>query len=125
MRWIKEIETFWTLFTAPTVWALHFLVCYVAVAVYCAKQGALAMSFDTMRWLLGGITVAALAIIVLSAWLAWRQWGFGTEEPPHDAPTEDDRRKFQGFATLLLSGLSFVSVLYVTVPLFVIGACQS
>ncbi len=39
MRFIKEIETFWTLFTAPTVWALHFLVCYVAFAVYCAKQG--------------------------------------------------------------------------------------
>ncbi|KQS71450.1 hypothetical protein ASG39_21695 [Rhizobium sp. Leaf371] len=125
MKWLREIETFWTLFTAPTVWALHFLICYVAFAVFCAKQGALALSFDTVRLALGGVTVVALGVIVLSAWLAWRQWGFGTDDPPHDAPTDEDRRKFQGFATLLLAGLSFVAVLYVSVPLLFIGACQS
>ncbi|MEA3533944.1 hypothetical protein [Rhizobium sp. CC-YZS058] len=125
MRFIKEIETFWTLFTAPTVWALHFLVCYVAFAVYCAKQGALALSFDTMRLGLAFVTVVALAMIVLAGWLAWRQWGFGTDDPPHDDPTDEDRRKFQGFATLLLSGLSFIAVLYTAVPLLFIAACQS
>lgn len=70
------------------------------------------------------ITVAALAGIVLSAFLAWRQWGFGSGDPPHDAPTRKDRLLFQGFATLLLSGLSFVAVLFVAVPLVFIGACQ-
>ncbi|CZT37160.1 hypothetical protein [Rhizobium sp. 9140] len=125
MKWLREIETFWTLFTAPIVWALHFLMCYVAFAVFCATQGALALSFDTVRLALGGVTVVALGVIVLSAWLAWRQWSFGTDGPPHDAPTDEDRRKFQGFATLLLAGLSFVAVLYVSVPLLFIGACQS
>ena len=35
----KEVETLWTLFTAPVVWAAHFLVCYVLAAVWCAKRG--------------------------------------------------------------------------------------
>ena len=70
-------------------------------------------------------TLAALAMIVLSAWLAWRQWGFGTQDPPHDDPTARDRTLFQGFATLLLSGLSFVAVLYVALPLLFIDGCAT
>lgn len=120
----KEIESLWTLFTAPTIWALHFLACYITAAIYCAKAGAASFSFEAVRLALGMITVAALAGIVLSAFLAWRQWGFGSGDPPHDAPTRKDRLLFQGFATLLLSGLSFVAVLFVAVPLFFIGACQ-
>ncbi len=78
-----------------------------------------------MRLGLAFVTVVALAMIVLAGWLAWRQWGFGTDDPPHDDPTDEDRRKFQGFATLLLSGLSFIAVLYTAVPLLFIAACQS
>lgn len=120
----KEVESLWTLFTAPVIWALHFLACYVTAAVYCAKAGAAPLSFVTMRLALGAITVLALAGIVLSAWLAWRQWGFGTDDPPHDDPTRLDRLRFQGFATLLLSGLSFAAVVFVALPLVFIEACQ-
>ncbi|MGJ7043823.1 hypothetical protein J2Y63_007114, partial [Shinella sp. BE166] len=66
----------------------------------------------------------ALSGIVLSAYLAWRQWGFGSGDPPHDEPTRKDRLLFQGFATLLLSGLCFVAVVFGAVPLLLIGACQ-
>lgn len=120
----KEVETLWTLFTAPTIWALHFLVCYITAAVYCAKTGSAPFSFETMRLGLGAITLAALAGILLSAWLAWRQWGFGRGDPPHDEPTRQDRLLFQGLATFLLSGLSFVAVVFGAVPLVFIEACQ-
>ena len=120
----KEVESLWTLFTAPTIWAFHFLVCYVSAAVYCAKAGIVPFSFDAMRLGLGVITLVALAGIVLSAYLAWRQWGFGSGDPPHDAPTRQDRRYFQGFATLLLSGLSFAAVAYMAVPMIFIAECQ-
>ena len=60
---------------------------------------------------------------MLSAYLAWRQWGFGTVVPPHDAPTRTDRSLFQGFATLLLSGLSFIAVLFAAAPLIFIAGC--
>ncbi len=121
---LREVESLWTLFTAPTVWAIHFIGCYAAVAVYCAKAATLDFSFGTVRLALGGFTLVALGLIVLSAWLAWRQWGFGTGDTPHDEPTCKARTLFQGFATLLLSGLSFIAVLYMAIPLILIAECQ-
>ena len=92
-------------------------------AVFCAKPGGL--GFGVVRAGIAAATLAAIAMIVLSAWLAWRQWGFGTYDPPHDDPTPQDRTRFQGFATLLLSGLSFVAVLYVALPVLFIDGCAS
>ncbi|MGE0213458.1 MAG: hypothetical protein AB7S41_17345 [Parvibaculaceae bacterium] len=120
---LREIESLWTLFTGPTVWAMHFLLCYVGAAIYCAKAGQFAFGFDMVRTAIGVVTLLALLLILLSAWLAWRQWGFGTEDPPHDDPTARDRRLFQGFATLLLSALSFVAVIYVALPALFITDC--
>lgn len=119
----KDVESLWTLFTAPAVWAVHFLLCYAGAAIYCAKREALDFSFDAVRMAIAAITAAALLMILVSAYLAWRQWGFGTEEPPHDDPTRRDRNRFQGFATLLLSGLSFVAVIYVAMPILFIREC--
>lgn len=119
----KEVETLWTLFTAPVVWALHFLICYVSAAIYCAKPALFPFGFDAIRMGIALATIAALLLILLSGVLAWRQWGFGTHDPPHDDPTGHDRRLFQGFATLLLSGLSFVAIIYVAMPLLFITEC--
>jgi hypothetical protein len=119
----KEVETLWTLFTGPIVWALHFLICYVAAAVYCAKASEATVSFGMLRLTLAVVTFLALLAIIVAAWLAWRQWGFGSGDPPHDEPTREDRLLFQGFATLLLSGLSFVAVVFVSVPLLFIEVC--
>ena len=119
----REIESLWTLFTAPTVWVAHFLVCYVGAAIYCAKREQLGFGFDMVRVGVGAATVIALAAIVVAAFLAWRQWGFGAEDPPHDEPTGQDRRRFQGFATLLLSGLSFIAVLYAAMPVLFMTEC--
>jgi hypothetical protein len=124
MRFLpREMETLWTLFTAPVVWAAHFLVCYVGAAVYCAKPGLFGVGFDVVRAGIAAATAVALMLILLSAWLAWRQWGFGTEDPPHDDPTGRDRRLFQGFATLLLSGLSFVAVVFTALPALFLSEC--
>lgn len=120
----KEVESLWTLFTAPVVWAVHFFVCYVGAAIFCAKRDWWTFDFGWVRAGIGIATVLALAMIVMSAWLAWRQWGFGTHDPPHNRPTAHDRRTFQGFATLLLSGLSFVAVVYTALPALVIAECN-
>jgi Kef-type K+ transport system membrane component KefB len=119
----KEIETLWTLFTAPVVWVAHFLVCYIGAAVYCAKPELVGLSFSAVRAGIAAATVIALSFIALSAWLAWRQWGFGTDDPPHDDPTRRDRTLFQGFATLLLSGLSFIAVIFTAMPALFLTEC--
>jgi len=119
----RQVETLWTLFTAPVVWAAHFLFCYVLAAVWCAKRGD--EGFGVVQAGVAAATVVAVAMIVLSAWLAWRQWGFGTDDPPHDDATRRDRTLFQGFATLLLSGLSLVAVVYTALPPLFIDGCAS
>ncbi|MGX9176806.1 hypothetical protein [Mesorhizobium sp. BHbdii] len=119
----KEIETLWTLFTAPVVWAAHFLVCYIGAAVYCAKPELIGLNFSAVRAGIAAATLIALSLIALSAWLAWRQWGFGTDDPPHDDPTKRDRTLFQGFATLLLSCLSFIAVIFTAMPALFLTGC--
>ncbi|RWP66702.1 hypothetical protein [Mesorhizobium sp.] len=119
----KQIETLWTLFTAPVVWATHFLGCYIGAAIYCAKPELVGLSFSAVRAGIAAATVIALSLIALSAWLAWRQWGFGTDDPPHDDPTRRDRILFQGFATLLLSGLSFIAVIFTAMPALFLTEC--
>jgi hypothetical protein len=67
----------------------------------------------------------SLAMIVVAAVLAWRQWGSGSGDPPHDDPTRRDRLLFQGYATLLLSGLSFIAVIFTALPVLFITDCLS
>lgn len=119
----RQVETLWTLFTAPVVWALHFLACYIGAAIFCGKPGFLGNDFDNLRIAIGVVTVLSLGMIALSAALAWRQWGFGSGDPPHDDSTRKDRLLFQGYATLLLSGLSFVAVVFTALPALFITEC--
>ncbi|MEX0954040.1 MAG: hypothetical protein WDZ83_02375 [Rhizobiaceae bacterium] len=119
----REVESLWTLFTASVVWALHFLACYVGAAIYCEKPGLLGYDFVNLRIAIAAVTALSLAMIALSAILAWRQWGFGAGDPPHDDPTRQDRLLFQGYATLLLSGLSFVGVVFTALPALFITEC--
>ncbi len=119
----REVESLWTLFTGPVVWALHFLACYVGAAIFCEKPQLFGNDFNNLRMGIAVLTLLALGMIVLAAILAWRQWGFGTGDPPHDDPTRRDRLLFQGYATLLLSGLSFVAVIFTALPALFITEC--
>jgi hypothetical protein len=115
----------WTLILGPTVWSLHFLFCYILAAVYCAKTGSIGVDLGPVRFWIAAATAAALVLIALSGWSAFQQGGFSDEvRPPHDTNTIEDRRRFFGFATLLLAGLSFVATLYVALPAILIGTCR-
>jgi hypothetical protein len=130
---LRDKADLWTLLMPPTAWAVHFLFCYAAAAIACAKFGINLNrpggvesfnSLETLRLTIGTGTVVALVLIGISAWQAWRHWDAGIETPPHDAATDQDRQRFLGYATLLLSGLSFVSVLFVALPAFLIQDCR-
>jgi hypothetical protein len=114
----------WMLTTGPTIWALHFLLCYVVAATWCAKAATVAAPLGGARVVLLAATVAALAAIALFGWRGYRQHRHGRSSPPHDAATDADRHRFLGFATMLLCGLSLVAVLYVGLALLVIGTCR-
>lgn len=119
----RQVESLWTLFTAPVVWAVHFLACYIGAAIFCEKPGIVGTDFDNLRLAIAGFTAICLAMIIVSAVLAWRQWGFGMGDPPHDEATRQDRLSFQGYSTLLLSGLSFVAVIFTAMPAIFVTEC--
>lgn len=117
-------DSLWFLIAGPTVWATHFLLCYVVGAVYCARAGDIDTSLAGVRLSIAVFTVIALGLIVHAGWHAYRIWGFGVEDPPHDDDTLTDRRRFLGYATMLLCGLSFVATFYVALPALIITDCR-
>lgn len=117
-------ESLWMLTAGPTVWALHFLACYITAAVWCAKVASRAAALGGTRWAMAAYTVLALALIGYFGWRGLRQHRWGSAHAPHDQPTAADRHRFLGFSTMLLCGLSFVAVIYVAFAVALIGTCR-
>lgn len=102
----------WLLTIAPTIWAAHLLLSYVTAAIWCAKVAVPGGSLDGVRTAIAWYTAIALVAIAIVGWEGFRRHSYGTEATTHDLDSPDDRHRFLGFATLLLSGLSAVAVLY-------------
>lgn len=120
----RRYADLWTLLAPPAIWALHFLLCYVAAAIACARAADIFQSLHLLRWVIAAATLLALALIVTAGLQARRHWGFGTDDPPYDQPSNEDRQHFLGYATLLLCALSFVSVIFTALPAITIADCR-
>lgn len=112
----------WLIAISPTVWAVHFLACYITAAIWCAKAGR-ASELGGVRTAIAAYTALALAAILYTGWVGLRRHRFGTATVPHDFDTADDRHRFLGFATVLLSGLSAVGVVYTALPALFFEMC--
>lgn len=106
---------------APTIWALHFVICYALVAVSCAKG----WDYGSVR---AGLLVFSLVVLVgvaLTGWSAWRQWNVQeTGDFVNRLGRAEDRHHFLGHAAFLLAIISLIGVAFVTLPLVFIGGCQ-
>jgi hypothetical protein len=120
-RWRQS--SLWALIVPPTIWALHFLFCYVYAAIRCAKAGPLE-TLDDVRIMIAAATAIALVIVSASGYVAWAQMGIEGDLPPHDESTSEDRHRFLATAKLLLAGLSFVAIVYTAIPAFIFANCQ-
>jgi hypothetical protein len=118
----EEAQSLWLLTISPTLWAGHFLASYLTAAVWCAKAGRGADLLG-VRVAVTALTAGALAGILYTGWRGLRRHRLGRGRMPHDLDTPADRTGFLGFATVLLSGVSAVAVLYVAMPALVFGAC--
>lgn len=117
-------ESLWRLAVSPTIWAVHFLLSYITAAIWCAKFAPRDGSLQPVRWLIAGYTVAALIGIALNARSGLRRHRRGTESIPHDYDTAGDRHGFLGYATVLLSGLSAVAVLFAALVVVFFKDCR-
>lgn len=117
-------ETIWMLVVSPTIWAAHFLLCYVTAAIWCAKAPSALASLGGVRTAVIVFTLLALAGITAMGWTGYRRHSYGAGAAPHDDDTPEDRHRFMGFATLLLSGLSAVAVIYAALVIVFVETCQ-
>jgi hypothetical protein len=114
----------WLLTASPIVWAAHFLLCYGTAAVWCAKAVGIGGSLATTRIAILIYTIIALAVIAIIGTIGFRRHRLGGVGAPHDDDTPEDRHRFLGFATLLLSSLSAVAVAYAAVVAVFIRSCH-
>jgi len=137
---------------SPTIWAAHFLLCYVTAAIWCAKvgggtgggaggeigtalgggfgdalgrglPGAFGVELDGVRIAIAVFTVVALLGIGLVGWRGLRRHRRGGADIPHEEDSPQDRHGFMGFATLLLSALSLVATIFVALTAVFIDTC--
>ncbi|KQT85474.1 hypothetical protein [Aurantimonas sp. Leaf443] len=120
----KVRDDLWTLIVSPSVWAIHFLLSYVVAAYRCAPNVAVFESIAGARVMIAVITAVALAVIALVFLRSYREWRAEGGKPPHDEDSPADRERFLEFSTILLSGLSFISVVFVALPALLITDCR-
>ena len=119
----KKQETLWLLAFSPAIWSIHFLLSYGTVSVWCAKISGRDNRIDGALLAILVYTALALAGIAIVGWLGHRRHRTGNGDLPHDDDTPEDRTRFLGFATLLLSGLSAVATIYSAFVLFFFRRC--
>jgi hypothetical protein len=118
-------DSLWSLIASPTIWAAHFLFCYMTAAIYCAKAPYPAANFATIRVVIGVVTVMALIAIAIAGFQAADDWRRALNaEWAADADSLEIRRRFVGRAAFLLSGLSGIAVLYVGMNALFISSCR-
>jgi hypothetical protein len=120
----EKHERLWLLAVSPTIWAAHFLLCYITAAIWCAKFATRFGSITPVRWAILGYTVAALVAISLNARSGLRRHRRGSESVPHDFDTAGDRHGFLGYATVLLSALSAVAVVFAALVVIFFNDCR-
>jgi hypothetical protein len=120
----RDRYSLWLLTIAPVIWALHLLFCYITAAVWCAKFVAQDGALGGARTAIAVYTIVALAGIAAIGFEGFRRHGSGTEATTHDLDSIEDRRRFLGFATLLLAGLSALGVLYAALAATYFDTCR-
>lgn len=120
----ERTENLWWLALAPTIWAAHFLLCYITVALWCEKVVVHGETIATARALAVGYTVVALGGIAWAGVDAYRRHSYGHSPAPHDHDTPEDRHRFLGFAGLLLAVVSAIAVVFVGLPFAFFDSCR-
>lgn len=116
-------QSLWALTVGPAIWAGHFLASYIAAAVWCGNAGAHAR-FGSVTVVFAAVTALALAAVAWVAWGGWTRYQHGEAVPSHHKDTPEDRHRFLGLATLLLAGLSAVSIVYTAVAVAMLRGCS-
>jgi hypothetical protein len=128
----------WIVAAAPAVWAAHFMMAYCTAAIWCAKWAGESGSLAPARVAIAIYTAVSLAGIAIIGRRGWRDYRLvdlerdeqaqpqpeDEGEDRHSADSPTARHGFLGFATLLLSGLSAVAIVYGGLPVIFLESCR-
>jgi hypothetical protein len=123
-RVAESRQRLWIVPGPLVVWAAHFMLCYITAALWCGRVAGRLGPLGTARLAIVAYTIAALVMVMAIGWLGYRAHTLGSGEPPHDADSPEDRHRFLGFASLLISGLSAVAIAYSAMTVVFIESCQ-
>lgn len=115
----------WSVIISPSIWALHFLACYIAAAIYCEKLGR-DTPLDSVRMLVIVVTVLALGGIFWSGIRLWRvhDRSLTNNDFEYEHNTPEERHRFLSHVALMLSVLSAIAVIYVAIPMLYLETCR-
>ncbi|MEZ6090319.1 MAG: transmembrane prediction [Pirellulaceae bacterium] len=117
-------DRLWWLTLAPGVWAIHFLATYLTCAIHCAKFADSDGDASEVRFIVAGLTLVAIGLISWVGGISHRRHRTGEATLPHDFDSQEDQRRFLGFAALLLSLLSGVATLFTAMVFIFLGTCH-
>jgi hypothetical protein len=120
----EKLQRPWQVVAGPVIWAVHFLLCYITAAVWCEKFAGEDRLLGPVRTAIWIYTLVASVGILLTAWSGYKKHLYGRGLLPHDADSPEDRHRFLGFTTFLLSGLSLIGVLYEAMVLAFFWNCN-
>ncbi|MGH8929095.1 MAG: hypothetical protein ACRDZO_00250 [Egibacteraceae bacterium] len=111
------------LVAGPVIWSAHFMFVYLVVEAGCTGDGpGLRLLNPPVP---GIVTLAATAVAALAAlacaWWSYRRWRASPNAP--NEPEDDEPGGPLAFTGLLLSLLSFVTILFVGLPALVLPSC--
>jgi hypothetical protein len=118
----EDRQSLWLLTASPAIWMAHFLFSYAGAAIWCGKLGA--VELGPLRAGIIGSAVVALIAIGMTGLTGWRKHKHRSGDPPHDEDTPEDRHRFLGFATVLLSSMSALATIYVAISTLFISGCD-
>lgn len=120
----EKEQSLWLLVVSPAIWAVHFLLSYITASVWCAKASEPDETFGNLLAAITVFTVLALFGIGFTGWKGYRRHSLAGGEVPHDDDTPEDRHRFLGFSTLLLSALSGIAVIYAWLVVLFFRSCN-
>lgn len=123
-RTAESRQRLWVVPGPLVIWGSHFMLSYITAALWCGRAAGRLGTLGPARTAIAVYTACALLAILAIAWIAYRAHSLGDESPPHDADSPADRHRFIGFASLLISGLSAVGVIYSAMTIVFIETCQ-
>jgi len=117
----ESTERLWIPIVAPSIWAVHFTVCYATVVAECGRFGR--DDSTSLLTILGVGTIVAMVAIAALFVHGWRRHRFQLPRETHDDDTPEDRRHFMAWTTMLLAGLSLVATVFVALAALLVGGC--